>query len=48
VLEIKTAVMEAVPELASLLASPGYAASIATAPGVAPITDIKQAPPVPR
>jgi hypothetical protein len=45
VLEIKTAVMEIVPELALLLASPGYAASIVTAPGVAPIIDIAQIPP---
>jgi hypothetical protein len=48
VLEIKTAVMETVPELAALLASPGYAASIVTAPGVSPVTNIEQLPPVPR
>ena len=48
VLEVETAVMETIPELAALLASPGYAASIVTAPGVAPITVIPQLPPVPR
>lgn len=45
VLEIKTAVMETVPELALLLASPGYDASIVSAPGVAPITVSAQLPP---
>ncbi|MDA4115059.1 MAG: hypothetical protein OK442_00720 [Thaumarchaeota archaeon] len=48
VVDVKTAVIKTVPELAALLASPGYVASIVTAPGVAPITDIEQLPPVPR
>jgi hypothetical protein len=48
VLEVETAVMETVPELAALLASPGYAASMVTAPAVAPIPVIPQLPPVPR
>ena len=45
VVETKAAVIETVPELATLLASPGYAAIIVTAPGVAPITVIAQIPP---
>jgi len=48
VLWMKRAVRDAVPELAPLLASPGYVASIVTAPGVAPVTDIEQLPPGPR
>jgi hypothetical protein len=48
VLEVEMAVMETVPELAALLASPGYAASIVTVPGVAPITVIAQIPAVLR
>jgi len=48
VLWMKRAVREPVPELAPLLASPGYVASIVTAPGVAPVTDIEQFPPEPR
>jgi len=48
VLWMKRAVRDAVPELAPLLASPGYVACIVTAPGVAPVTDIEQLPPEPR
>ena len=45
VLWMKRAVREAVPELAPLFASPGYVATMVTAPGVAPVTDIAQVPP---
>jgi hypothetical protein len=45
VLEIRTAVMETVPELAALLGSPGYDTSMVMAPGVAPVTNIEQVPP---
>ena len=45
VLETKAAVIETVPELAAFRGSPGYAACIVTAPGVAPIIDIPQTPP---
>jgi hypothetical protein len=44
VLESETAVMETVPELAVLFASPGYAASIVTDPAVAPVAEIEQLP----